>query len=59
MKKVSIVLIDNAVMYILSQAEVYSGAIFIQQLLGLNLYVCVVVILGVTAIYTVAGRLPL
>ncbi|XP_071088199.1 sodium/glucose cotransporter 4-like [Haliotis cracherodii] len=47
------------ILYILTRitAEVYSGAIFIQQLLGLNLYVCVVVILGVTAIYTVAGGL--
>ncbi|XP_041357408.1 sodium/glucose cotransporter 4-like [Gigantopelta aegis] len=37
--------------------EIFSGAIFLQQLLGWNLYLCVVIILGITAIYTVAGGL--
>ncbi|KAL5019697.1 hypothetical protein ScPMuIL_002589 [Solemya velum] len=38
-------------------AEIYSGAIFMQQLLGWNMYLCVVTILAVTAIYTVVGGL--
>ena len=38
------------------QGELYSGAIFMQQLLGWNLYLCVIVILAVTALYTVAGE---
>lgn len=37
-------------------AEIYSGAIFMQQLLGWNMYLCVVIILAVTAVYTVAGQ---
>ncbi|KAK7496560.1 hypothetical protein BaRGS_00012212 [Batillaria attramentaria] len=46
-------------LYILTKitGEIYSGAIFMQQLLGWNLYLCVIVILAVTAIYTVAGGL--
>ena len=39
-----------------SQAEIYSGAIFMQQLLGWNMYLCVVIILAVTAVYTIAGQ---
>ncbi|KAH3836199.1 hypothetical protein DPMN_109569, partial [Dreissena polymorpha] len=38
-------------------AEVYSGAIFMQQLLGWNIYLCVGIILAVTALYTIAGGL--
>lgn len=38
-------------------AEIYSGAIFMQQLLGWNMYLCVFVILAVTAVYTIAGGL--
>ncbi|KAK7097368.1 hypothetical protein V1264_004358 [Littorina saxatilis] len=47
------------ILYVLTKitAEIYSGAIFMQQLLGWNLYLCVVLILMVTAIYTVAGGL--
>lgn len=47
------------ILYVLTKitAEIYSGAIFMQQLLGWNLYLCVIVILAVTAIYTVAGGL--
>ncbi|XP_012941295.1 sodium/glucose cotransporter 4 [Aplysia californica] len=38
-------------------AEMYAGAIFIQLLVGWNLYACVGVILAVTAVNTVAGGL--
>jgi hypothetical protein len=41
------------------QGEIYSGAIFMQQLLGWNLYLCVIIILVVTGIYTVAGKIRL
>ncbi|WAQ99187.1 SC5A9-like protein [Mya arenaria] len=36
-------------------AEIYSGAIFMQALLGWNIYLCVIVILAVTAVYTIAA----
>ncbi|KAH9507888.1 Sodium/glucose cotransporter 4 [Bulinus truncatus] len=38
-------------------SEIFSGAIFMQQILGWNLYACIAIILAVTAIYTVAGGL--
>nr|WLN44351.1 AAT11 [Sinonovacula rivularis] len=38
-------------------AEIYSGAIFMQQLLGWNMYLCVALILAVTAVYTITGGL--
>jgi len=38
-------------------AEVYAGALFIQQILGWNLYLSVVLILCITAIYTIGGGL--
>ena len=34
----------------------YAGALFIQQALGWNLYVAIVSLLFITAIYTVAGN---
>uniref|UniRef100_A0A0B7AH26 Sodium/glucose cotransporter 4 n=1 Tax=Arion vulgaris TaxID=1028688 RepID=A0A0B7AH26_9EUPU len=47
------------VLYVLTKisAEIFSGAIFLQQMLGWNMYVCVAGILGVTAVYTVVGGL--
>ncbi|XP_055958845.1 sodium/glucose cotransporter 4 [Patella vulgata] len=47
------------VLYVLTKisSEIYSGAIFMRQLLGWNLYLCVVTILAVTAFYTIAGGL--
>ncbi|XP_038139544.1 sodium/glucose cotransporter 1-like [Cyprinodon tularosa] len=38
-------------------ADMFSGAIFIQQALGLNIYVAVIALLAVTALYTVTGGL--
>ncbi|XP_067911478.1 sodium/glucose cotransporter 1 [Heterodontus francisci] len=38
-------------------ADMFSGAIFIQEALGLNLYVAVVILLSITALYTVTGGL--
>ncbi|XP_052077864.1 sodium/glucose cotransporter 4-like [Mytilus californianus] len=37
--------------------EIYSGAIFLQQILKWNMYLCVVLILIVTAVFTVIGGL--
>ncbi|XP_052076862.1 sodium/glucose cotransporter 4-like isoform X2 [Mytilus californianus] len=37
--------------------EIYSGAIFLQHILDWNMYLSVVVILAVTAVYTVVGGL--
>lgn len=38
-------------------AEIYAGALFIQQILGWNLYLSIVLILAITAIYTIGGGL--
>ncbi|KAK6976546.1 sodium/glucose cotransporter 4, partial [Biomphalaria glabrata] len=35
-------------------SEIFSGAIFLRQILGWNMYACIGMILVVTAIYTVA-----
>ena len=37
------------------QADIYAGAIFIQQAVGWNMYVGIVALLVITAIYTVSG----
>lgn len=36
----------------------FSGAIFINQALGLNIYLAVVMLLLITALYTVTGLSP-
>ncbi|XP_054896237.1 sodium/glucose cotransporter 1-like [Poeciliopsis prolifica] len=38
-------------------ADMFSGAIFIQQALGLNIYVAVIALLAITALYTITGGL--
>nr|XP_022321247.1 sodium/glucose cotransporter 4-like isoform X2 [Crassostrea virginica] len=38
-------------------AEIYTGAIFLQQMLDWNIYLCVSIILGITAVYTTVGGL--
>ncbi|KAJ8297526.1 hypothetical protein KUTeg_024057, partial [Tegillarca granosa] len=38
-------------------AEIYTGAVFMQQILGWNIYLCVIIILAVTAVYTSIGGL--
>lgn len=37
------------------QADMFSGAIFINQALGLNIYLAVILLLMITALYTVTG----
>ena len=41
---------------VMFQAEMYAGSLFIQELLGWNIYLSSVVILGITAIYTIGGE---
>ncbi|XP_038192567.1 sodium/myo-inositol cotransporter 2 isoform X3 [Arvicola amphibius] len=43
--------------YIAGQVDMYAGAIFIQQSLHLDLYLAIVGLLAITALYTVAGGL--
>lgn len=38
------------------QTDIFSGALFIQMALGWNLYLSTVVLLVVTAVYTITGR---
>lgn len=37
------------------QVDMFSGAVFIQQALGWNIYVAVIALLVITALYTVTG----
>ncbi|XP_041826382.1 sodium/glucose cotransporter 1-like [Melanotaenia boesemani] len=49
----------SLILYITTKisADMFSGAIFIQQALGLNIYVAVIALLAITAVYTVTGGL--
>ncbi|NWV43489.1 SC5A1 protein, partial [Grantiella picta] len=38
-------------------ADIFSGAVFIQLAIGLNLYVAIIILLSITAIYTITGGL--
>lgn len=40
-----------------AQVDMYAGAVFIQQALGWNLYLAVILLLVITALYTVAGEI--
>ena len=42
--------------FFLFQGEMYAGGLFIQQILRLNVYLSVIVILLITAIYTIGGQ---
>ncbi|KAK6173625.1 hypothetical protein SNE40_017042 [Patella caerulea] len=46
-------------LYILTKisVDIYAGAVFIQQAIGLNLYLSVIPLLIITALYTIAGGL--
>uniref|UniRef100_A0A3B4G0P4 Sodium/glucose cotransporter 2 n=1 Tax=Pundamilia nyererei TaxID=303518 RepID=A0A3B4G0P4_9CICH len=47
----------SLVLYVFTKisADILSGAIFIQQALGLNIYLAVIALLAITALYTVTG----
>ncbi|NXG41137.1 SC5A1 protein, partial [Psilopogon haemacephalus] len=38
-------------------ADIFSGAVFIQLAIGLNLYVAIIILLAITALYTITGGL--
>lgn len=38
------------------QADIFSGAIFIQIAMGLNIYVAIIILLTITALYTITGE---
>ncbi|XP_042334834.1 sodium/glucose cotransporter 1-like [Sceloporus undulatus] len=40
-----------------AQADIFSGAIFIQMAMGLNIYAAIVILLAITAVYTITGGL--
>ena len=48
--------IYKGVMFSSNQVDMYAGALFIQLALGWNLYVAIIALLGITAVYTVAGK---
>lgn len=52
-------LIEMMCFLLSTQADMFSGAIFINQALGLNIYLAVIILLLITALYTVTGRCPL
>ncbi|XP_076743192.1 sodium/glucose cotransporter 1-like isoform X2 [Maylandia zebra] len=49
----------SLVLYVFTKisADIFSGAIFIQQAFGLNIYLAVIALLAITALYTVTGGL--
>ncbi|XP_048370713.1 sodium/glucose cotransporter 1-like [Sphaerodactylus townsendi] len=38
-------------------ADIFSGAVFIQRAMGLNIYVAIIMLLAITALYTITGGL--
>ncbi|NXJ14275.1 SC5A1 protein, partial [Odontophorus gujanensis] len=49
----------SLVLYIFTKisADIFSGAVFIQLAIGLNLYVAIIILLAITALYTITGGL--
>ncbi|KAM6112139.1 sodium/glucose cotransporter 1 isoform 2-T2 [Pterocles gutturalis] len=49
----------SLILYIFTKisADIFSGAIFIQLAIGLNLYVAIIILLAITALYTITGGL--
>lgn len=45
----------STVMCVSGQVDMYAGAVFIQLALKWNIYLAVVMLLSITALYTVAG----
>lgn len=41
--------------FLYQQVDMYAGTIFIQQAIGLDLYAGVVILLGISALYTILG----
>ncbi|KAM6340624.1 sodium/glucose cotransporter 1-like isoform 2-T2 [Alca torda] len=49
----------SLILYIFTKisADIFSGAVFIQLAIGLNLYVAIIILLAITALYTITGGL--
>ncbi|KAM9259645.1 sodium/glucose cotransporter 1 isoform 2-T2 [Cariama cristata] len=49
----------SLILYIFTKisADIFSGAVFIQLAIGLNLYLAIVILLAITALYTITGGL--
>ncbi|XP_061865692.1 sodium/glucose cotransporter 1 isoform X3 [Colius striatus] len=49
----------SLILYIFTKisADIFSGAIFIQLAIGLNLYLAIIILLAITALYTITGGL--
>lgn len=46
---------SNWIYHVCWQVDMYAGTIFIQQAIGLDIYVGVVILLAISAVYTVSG----
>lgn len=53
----SVTSLSRAFFFFFCQVDMYAGALFIQLALQWNIYLAVVLLLSITAIYTVAGNL--
>lgn len=49
--------LSNNMCVFLSKVDMYAGALFIQLALQWNIYIAVVLLLSITAVYTIAGEL--
>ena len=49
----------NDYIWVYWQVDMYAGTIFIQQAIGLDLYAGVVILLAISAVYTVSGSISL
>nr|XP_009503485.1 PREDICTED: sodium/glucose cotransporter 1 isoform X1 [Phalacrocorax carbo] len=49
----------SLILYIFTKisADIFSGAVFIQLAVGLNLYLAIIILLAITALYTITGGL--
>uniref|UniRef100_A0A8C6ZJA6 Sodium/glucose cotransporter 1 n=1 Tax=Nothoprocta perdicaria TaxID=30464 RepID=A0A8C6ZJA6_NOTPE len=59
-KRIQIYLsILSLLLYIFTKisADIFSGAVFIQLAIGLNLYLAIIILLAITALYTITGGL--
>ncbi|KAK4813276.1 hypothetical protein QYF61_019079 [Mycteria americana] len=48
----------SLILYIFTKisADIFSGAVFIQLAIGLNLYLAIIILLAITALYTITGE---
>ncbi|KAM6193431.1 sodium/glucose cotransporter 1 isoform 3-T3 [Sarcoramphus papa] len=49
----------SLILYVFTKisADIFSGAVFIQLAIGLNLYLAIIILLAITALYTITGGL--